>query len=188
MTYQVRGPLNCTECGNPKTVARRLCRPCYNVARNAGTLKKHRILGPEDAFENRIKKTATCWLWQGTTNGYGYGIFLMPGEIPVRAHRYSYEFFRGKKIPAGKIVMHSCDNPPCVNPAHLRVGTKDENNKDTGNKRRHNYGLDHWNGRLSNAQVAAIRKSTKSTKELSEKYGIAYSHIYRIRTGEARRE
>ncbi len=186
MTYQVRGELACVVCGNQKTIGRKLCRRCYNRARKSGALEQYPILGPRDVFENRIKKTPTCWLWTGTTNQYGYGIFLMPGEQPVRAHRFSYEFFVGP-IPEGKIIMHTCDNPPCVNPDHLRVGTKDDNNKDTAHKRRHNYGLDHWNGRLSETQVAAIRESTKTQKELSEQYGITQSHISRIKSGESRK-
>lgn len=186
MTYQVRGKLNCVACGAEGAIGRKLCRPCYNRARTDGKLEDYPILGPQDVFENRIKKTAKCWLWKGTFNDYGYGIFLMPGEVSVRAHRYSYEYFIGP-IPDGMVVMHICDNPPCVNPAHLRVGTKAENNADTGIKRRHNYGTDHWNGRLTNRQVAAIRRSGEKQAVLAERYGVTQSHISRIKSGTHRR-
>lgn len=187
MTYQIKGTITCIKCGGGAAVARKLCRPCYAKLWRSGNLKQYKILGPSDVFLNRIKKTDTCWLWLGTKNEYGYGIFLMPGEIPVRAHRYAYEFFNRKKIPAGKIIMHTCDNPPCVNPDHLRVGTKSDNNADTAIKRRHHYGTDHWNGRLSNQDIFTIRKSTKKQVELARIFGVDASHISRIKSGESRK-
>lgn len=179
MTYQIRKEIPCVICGTMGAIGRKLCRPCYNKARNSGTLAQYPLLGPSDVFETRIKKTESCWLWTGTKNGYGYGIFLLPGEVQIRAHRYAYEHFIGP-IPDGKIIMHTCDNPPCVNPAHLRVGTKAENNADTGIKRRHHYGLDHWNGRLTDQQVVEIRASSESQRALARKYGVSPSHISRI--------
>jgi hypothetical protein len=180
MTYQFRGNIDCVKCGVSGAIGRKLCRKCYNQIRTAGQLSNYPLLGPQDVFEKRIEKTAGCWIWTGAKNNYGYGIFLLPGDKPVRAHRYSYEFFTGKKIPNGMIIMHSCDNPPCVNPAHLRVATKSENNADTANKRRHHYGLDHWNGRLSEDDITNIRASTETKSALAKKYAVNYSHIWRI--------
>ena len=185
MTYKPVEPISCVLCDHPKTVGRKLCRRCYSRMSKAGKLLEFPLIGPKDVFLGRIEKTDTCWLWRGTKNGYGYGIFLMPGERPVRAHRYSYEFFKGP-IPEGFVVMHTCDNPPCVNPDHLQIGTKAENNADTAAKRRHNYGTDHWNGRLSSEDIAAIRASDERTAVLAARYGVVYSHIWRIRHGDAR--
>ena len=182
MTYKLKTQFSCVECGAEKTVARKLCSRCYTRARTANRLNDYLVIQPHDVFEDRFEKRDGCWEWQGTRNEYGYGIFLLPGEKPVRAHRYSYEFYIAP-IPDEKIIMHTCDNPPCVNPAHLRIGTKAENNADTARKRRHNYGLAHWNGRLSNADVAAIRASNEPRAVLAKRYGVDYSHIWRIKAG-----
>jgi hypothetical protein len=187
MTYQSKGTIICVVCNTAPAIGRKLCRPCYKRAHKNGTLHQFAKLVPADVFESRIKKTATCWLWTGTKNGYGYGIFLLPGETQVRAHRYAYEFFSGKKIPLGKIIMHICDNPPCVNPAHLRVGTQAENNADTSIKRRHNYGLCHWNGRLTDADVADIRSSNKIQSEIAKDFKISQAHVSRIKSGHHRK-
>lgn len=186
MTYKPKTQFSCVECGAEKTVARKLCRRCYTRARTANRLNDYSVIQPHDVFEDRFEKRDGCWEWQGTRNQFGYGIFLLPGEKPVRAHRYSYEFYVAP-IPDEKIIMHTCDNPPCVNPAHLRIGTKAENNADTARKRRHNYGLAHWNGRLSDADVAAIRASKEPRAVLAKKYGVDYSHIWRIKAGTHRK-
>jgi len=186
MGYKQTGIIKCVECGSGEIVGRKLCRRCYSKAWANKTIGEYKLTGPDDVFEARIEKTDGCWLWTGTKNGYGYGIFLLPGEVPVRAHRYSYEFFVGP-IPEGKIIMHTCDNPPCVNPAHLRVGTKAENNKDTAQKRRHNYGLEHWNGRLSDVDVAFIRSSNSRNVDLAKQFGVDQSHISKIRSGKHRK-
>ena len=152
-----------------------------------GTLdkRKYPILKPEDVFLNRIEKTDFCWIWKGSKNHYGYGIFLMPGERAVRAHRYSFEYFK-HKIPKGKIILHSCDNPPCVNPAHLRVGTSAENIADANAKRRLKYGMDHHAAKLSESQVNEIRNSVMRMPQIAKAYGVDYSTVWRIRTGQAR--
>lgn len=85
-------------------------------------------------FNAGISKTSKgCWEWKGATSVDGYGKFKSFGE--QLAHRVSWVLHRGN-IPDGKCVLHKCDNPPCVNPEHLFIGTKDDNNKDRALKGR----------------------------------------------------
>jgi hypothetical protein len=82
---------------------------------------------PIPRFFNFVEKSNGCWLWKGW-KVLGYGKFNLNGER-IMAHRFSYEHHKGK-IPKGLCVLHKCDTPACVNPAHLEVGTKAKNNKD----------------------------------------------------------
>lgn len=80
-----------------------------------------------------------CWLWLAARDRNGYGKFQYGpkgGQTHVRAHRWIVEHLRGP-IPLGMVVMHTCDNPPCVNPAHLIIGTPLQNNDDKVAKGRH---------------------------------------------------
>ena len=187
MTYRIKGiKFTCVRCHEKEAIARKLCRPCYKAVRKNGLLGEYAVLEPKDVFESRIDKTKNCWIWTGTKNSYGYGVFLMPGEKAVRAHRYAYEFFVGP-IPDGMIIRHSCDNPPCVNPAHLQIGTKAENNADTAERHRHNYATDHWNGRLTRADIQYVLNSNKTQVILAKELGVCQSHISRIKSGQHRR-
>jgi hypothetical protein len=78
-----------------------------------------------------------CWEWDAMRDRKGYGI-LMSGPKRLRAHRISYEIHFGP-IPDGLFILHRCDNPPCVNPAHLFLGTLADNNRDKTAKGRHHY-------------------------------------------------
>lgn len=69
----------------------------------------------------------SCWRWMGTTRG-DYGVATVDGE-QVAAHRYAWTFAYGE-IPTGALILHSCDEPLCVNPRHLRLGTHEDNNAD----------------------------------------------------------
>ncbi len=82
-----------------------------------------------------------CWGWSGTTNK-GYGRINVGGNM-VLAHRVAWELTSGL-IPPGMCVLHSCDNPPCVNPNHLFLGTHADNMRDMRAKGRHRYAVVRW--------------------------------------------
>ena len=93
----------------------------------------------EDRFWSKVLKTESCWLWKGATQGTGYGRIARGKRNefpkPELAHRMSWELHNGP-IPKGLIVLHRCDNPPCVKPSHLFVGTPKDNSDDKCSKGR----------------------------------------------------
>jgi HNH endonuclease len=114
----------------------------------------------EQRFWSYIQKTDTCWLWTGGKfrSGYGQiGTCEKPNRT-LRAHRYSWELHFGP-IPSGQILLHSCDNPLCVNPGHMSLGTHRDNIKDAIKKRR-------WNADrvFSHEEVRQIRALYESQK------------------------
>ena len=102
-----------------------------------------------------------CWLWTGSRQPRGYGHFYPKLHVGLYAHRVSWELAFGP-IPAGLHVLHHCDNPPCVRPEHLFVGTRSDNMKDMLAKGRGGHrgapGERHPCHKLTDAQVVAIRE------------------------------
>lgn len=84
-----------------------------------------------------------CWLWLNATNRFGYGKISIKGPRAIAAHRASWEFHTGKKIPPGMVIMHKCDTPACVNPDHLQLGTYMSNCHDMIAKGRNSRGAKH---------------------------------------------
>jgi hypothetical protein len=78
-----------------------------------------------EKFWSLVRKDQACWAWTGGTNGRGYGALHVAGR-KVLAHRFSYELHFGR-IPPGRVIMHRCDNPICVRPDHLKLGTQLDN-------------------------------------------------------------
>ena len=125
----------------------------------------------------------SCWVWHGPTDGHGYGMFYVSKVGTRRAHRVAFESIHGP-VPDGTVFLHKCDNPPCVRPDHLRMGTRAENNADRDTKGRHwsHAGEAHHAAKLTEGDVAAIRKSTEKARDLAAQYGVSQAHIYRIRS------
>jgi hypothetical protein len=130
-----------------------------------------------------------CWLWDGgQRNALGYGYFHHPDE--KYAHRASWALHYGA-IPDGMLILHKCDNPYCVNPDHLFMGTHKDNTADMfrkgrGGTRGPKAGEAPY-ARLSVDDVIAIRGSNASSKATAVKYGVASCTISNIRSGRSRR-
>ena len=90
---------------------------------------------PTDIWKFVPVRGEGCWLWQGAQNRKGYGQFRCQGTLHI-ASRFVWELTYGG-IPEGQQVLHKCDNPPCVNPEHLFLGTNQENVDDKMAKKRH---------------------------------------------------
>lgn len=109
-----------------------------------------------DRFMSKVSKTETCWIWNGMTDKqFGYGLFGVRDRI-MKAHKVSWVMHRGN-VPAGMFVCHRCDNPRCVNPEHLFIGTPKENTQDALEKNRMLKGEKNGQHKLTAAQVLAIR-------------------------------
>lgn len=126
-----------------------------------------------------------CIEWIGGKNKDGYGRFDVPDEngkwSSELAHRWVFEYFICLELLSYIQVCHHCDNPGCVNPAHLFVGSHTDNMVDKARKGRAN-GLNHYS-KLTPAQRKEIQDSDRPTKELVAEYGINRSHVQRLRSG-----
>jgi hypothetical protein len=95
---------------------------------------------PEERFWPKVERRGPdeCWLWLGAAVPEGYGRFCVSGRPLIPAHRFAYSLATGTPLDAmiGLEVLHSCDNPPCVNPAHLSLGTRQDNMQDASRKGR----------------------------------------------------
>lgn len=126
-----------------------------------------------------------CWLWTGGKSSHGYGAFRMfQPKRTVRAHRLSYEMHKGP-IPSGLHVCHGCDNPGCVNPDHLWLGTPADNARDRDAKNRVQSGERHYAAKLTAADVADIIRASSGTTQdaLASKFGITQSAVSHIVSG-----
>jgi HNH endonuclease len=136
-----------------------------------------------------------CWLWIGFTlkprgSGWGnYGCINSGGKgRPLLAHRVSWEIANGP-VPDGMLVCHHCDNPPCVNPRHLFLGTQSDNMNDCSAKGRvrspKSRGETHPMAKLTKAKVLLIRaaRGEKSARELALRLGVCRNSIHNIWSG-----
>lgn len=136
---------------------------------------------------------SNCWEWTASKSRDGYGSIGYKNKH-LKAHRVSFEIFN-QKIPEGMQVLHVCDNPSCVNPDHLFLGTQQDNIKDMYNKNREARLKGSKNGRsvLTESQVLEIRYEYNKNKsfveglqyQLAEKYGVTKSVILKVISGKS---
>jgi len=138
-------------------------------------------------FWEKVIKAGDCWNWTGATNGIGYGRLGHRGK-QVSAHRFSYELVYGR-IPDGMLVCHHCDNPGCVRPSHLFLGTNSDNMKDSVAKGRYKApdtrGELSGNSRIAENDVHEIRRlySLGVTQELlGRMWKITQQHVSNVVT------
>lgn len=137
-------------------------------------------------FIEKIDFPVGCWNWEGAINSRGYGSLSIDGEFE-QAHRASYRLFVGA-IPSGMCVLHACDNPKCVNPRHLFLGTNQDNVNDKIAKGRLRVALGErqWKAKLTEENVLEIRERTKIGEKasyLAKVFGVHHSTINAIVAG-----
>jgi HNH endonuclease len=187
-----RFPRPCERCGSiflPRVTTHRFCSyPC--------SVRPRRPFA--ERFWAKVDKNGPimpgmdtpCWIWIGGKTNFGYGnVWSFDLRRIVRAHRASYEMHNGP-IPAGLFVCHRCDNPPCVRPGHLFLGTDADNMADCAAKERT------WKGapgvgrgsknpvsKLTEAKVLKIRALAAdghTVRALGNMFSVSYSQISSI--------
>lgn len=149
----------------------------------------------KERFEEKVMPIpwSGCWIWTGGFNKkdgtYGYGRIGEGGwhGKNLLAHRVSYELHVGP-IPSGMNVLHKCDTPACVNPAHLFTGTQVDNVIDCRSKGRlrRSHGIEHPHAKFSWEQVQAIRLDKRTLMAISQDYGISIGQASNIKRGKQR--
>ena len=152
--------------------------PKYKTGQRAEYFGSILVRLPQIKF---VSTTDECINWPGLRNARGYGYFHVNGRY-TSAHRLMWQKAAGGPIPPSGIIMHTCDNPPCVNPRHLRLGTALDNVTDCNSK-----GRRHWargvgcHNKLSEKEVIVIRKfyaqGGMSQKALGTRFGVAASTV-----------
>ena len=134
-----------------------------------------------------MDESTECWVWIGGRYQKGYGEIKIPKtRRQIQAHRLSYLIHHGP-IPEGKCVLHKCDNPPCVNPAHLFVGTQQDNSQDMVSKNRHCFGEKQGAHKLTEKDVLMIHSLLKmgvKQKRIAQTFNIGEMQISRIKRGQ----
>lgn len=129
-----------------------------------------------------------CWVWKGYCQAFGHGAIqrVVDGKPKtILAHRRSWTLLVGP-LPARACLLHHCDNPPCVNPEHLYIGTRQDNMRDKVDRNRTHKGQDSALSKLTDAQVLEIRRlrGVVVASELAKRFGVSQNYIYQIQRRE----
>jgi hypothetical protein len=174
----------------PCKAKRNLGRFCSRICGNIHC-RRSNVVPLETRFFDRVgRKTANgCILWNGRLNEHGYGV-ISPAGTPglgepheLLAHRVAYELLIGP-IPDGLFVLHRCDNPPCINPIDLFLGTQADNMADKVAKGRQLPGEMHPMAKLTNDDARAIINRYRAggiyQRQLAKEYGVGQAAISKI--------
>jgi len=132
-------------------------------------------------FWNKVYVTANCWLWIGARHEFGYGWFELNGKAQT-AHTIAFAECYGP-IPTGMNVCHECDNPPCVRPNHLFLGTQQDNLSDMREKNRHQKGETNGHAKLTEQDIETIRQMYSQgtfQRVIAAQYGVHQVTISKI--------
>ncbi len=145
----------------------------------------------EELFWHKVDKSAgpaACWPWKGAITSHGYGCFNLGPRGTVRivgAHKAAYLFAKGE-VPARMEIMHACDNPKCCNPAHLSLGTRQDNTADRVAKgRSHRLG---YRRKLTDEQVVEIRslRGKEGSGSVAKRFNISQPYVINLWNGRFR--
>jgi len=141
-------------------------------------------------FWSKVTKSDGCWTWTPkriSRDGYGDFVVYHEGKrVQIRAHRFSWAIEYGKFPAIRELVCHSCDNPVCVRPSHLFLGTDADNSRDCVRKMRHSYGERNGQAKLTNADVYEIKRRLSighKQSSVARDYGISDRHVSDINVG-----
>jgi hypothetical protein len=165
--------------------AKGYCRKHYDRIRSHGAPDLGRRKPNPDQIGRLLSHTrreGDCLVWTARRNTSGYGQ-MQTKDFGASAHRHSYRLFKGD-IPEGMVVRHTCDNPPCVNPEHLIVGTDADNIRDRDTRNRTARGQRNGGARLSWDEVLEIRNLLDAghlQQPLADRFGVGQTTISRIK-------
>lgn len=126
-----------------------------------------------------------CWEWTAARNK-GYGVIAIEESKLRGAHIVAWEVASGRELPKGMIIRHTCDNPPCVNPAHLRLGTHGDNVDDKVGRERQSRGETHGMAKLNTAavlEICARLSRGRSQQLIAQEFGVSQGTVSLIATG-----
>lgn len=136
-----------------------------------------------DKFNGNVAQSDGCWLWTGIKDRDGYGLFTY-AKKQYRAPRLALEL-DGRPVPAGHYACHHCDNPGCVRPSHLYVGTPTDNAADTKARGRARHGK---KAKVSADDIAVIRAAPGRHQDIADRFGISRSSVSMIKSGKTWRD
>lgn len=135
----------------------------------------------EDAFYRWVDKGGDCWEWTGARDPQGYGVFCYAKKT-YKAHRIAVQL-DGRSFRKGEYACHHCDNPGCVNPDHIYVGTPKDNMRDALERGRFPHGSRCHMARLTEANVREIRRGGKTDQQWAEQFGVSRPTVTMARSG-----